>query len=170
MDFLRIQRLCDILDEHLERYQVLVDHLALERKYLLALDLEALLLSSRQKEALGRDIQLHIQTLVEALGEAAPAAGLPSTPQPLLADLAARLPDPYRRRLNEGATRLARLKNIILRENEAGRAFIEESLRLLNESINILTGAGRLKGEGYTSGGGQGENRCTLPVKLSREV
>ena len=162
--------LCDLLDEHLARYQELADYLDEEKKYLLALDLEALFASSRKKEALGRDIQLHIQALVAAIGEAALTLGLPASPQPLLADLAARLPEPYRRRLGEGAARLVRLKNLIHRENEASRAFIEESLRLVNESVGILTGANQLRGDGYGGGGGQGESRRGLPVKLSREV
>ena len=170
MDLTRIQRLCDCLDGHLELYQALVDYLAQEKKYLLALDLEGLFQSARKKEELGREIEVHTQGLIEAVGEAALAASLPLSPQPLLADLAVHLPEPFRRRLSEGAVTLARLKNIILRENEASRAFIEESLRLVNESIDILTGASQLKGDGYTSGGGQGEKKRTLPVKLSREV
>jgi hypothetical protein len=86
-----------------------------------------------------------------------------------LADLAARLPQPWSGRLADGAQYLARLKNIILRENEASQAFIAESLRLVNESIDILTGAKQLRGDGYTKGGGQGEKRSSLPVNLSRE-
>jgi predicted DNA-binding protein len=170
MDTRLIHELTTLLDEHLERYQALVDYLAEEKKLLLALDLEGLWASSKRKEELGLDIQAHIKELEAAISETALALSLPPDPPPLLADLAARLPQPWRDRLSEGSRHLARLKNIILRENEASEAFIAESLRLINESIDILTGASQLRGEGYSSGGGQGEKRPSLPVKLSREV
>jgi hypothetical protein len=170
MDTWRVHELCRLLGEHLERYQALVDHLAEEKKLLLALDLEGLWLSSKRKEELGLEIQAHIRELETAISETALALGLPPEPQPLLTDLAARLPEPWRNRLNSGGRDLARLKNIILRENEAAQGFIAESLRLVNESIDILTGASQLRGEGYKSAGGQGEKRPSLPVKLSREV
>jgi hypothetical protein len=172
MDTRRIHEFCALLEGHLERYQALVDYLAEEKKLLLALDLEALWASCRRKEELGLDIQAHIRELEEGIREMALALGLPADPPPLLADLAARLPQPWGNRLSEGARRLARLKNVILRENEASQAYIAESLRLVNESIDILTGARQLRGEGYSSnsGGGQGEKRPSLPVKLSREV
>jgi hypothetical protein len=171
MDTRRMHELCALLDAHLERYQALVDYLAEEKKLLLALDLDGLWAYSLRKEELGRDIQAHIRELETGISEAALALGLPSDPLPLLADLAARLPQPWSGRLSAGAQHLARLKNIILRENEASQAFIAESLRLVNESVAILTGATQIRGEGYSSsGGGQGEKRPTLPVKLSREV
>ena len=170
MDTRRIHELCEILDEHLERYQALVDYLAEEKKLLLALDLEGLWGFSQRKEELGLDIQGHIRELETAVSEAALALGVAPDPPPLLADLAARLPQPWRDRLSEGARRLAQLKNIILRENEASQAFIAESLRLVNESIEILTGASLLRGEGYNKSGGKDEKRPSLPVKFSREV
>ena|GEM_PF-1817869 len=170
MDTRRIHELCVLLEAHLFRYQALVDYLAEEKKLLLALDLEGLWAFSQRKEELGRDILAHIQELETGISETALALGLPPEPPPLLADLAARVPEPWRNRLSEGARHLARLKNIILRENEASQAFIAESLRLVNESIDILTGASQLRGEGYSSAGGQGEKRPSLPVKLSREV
>ena len=170
MDLTRIQRLCEFLEKHLGGYQALADYLSQEKKYLLALDLEGIFQSARKKEELALEIEANTRVLVEIMGETALALGFPPEPQPLLADLAACLPAPYRRRLSEGAMTLARLKNVILRENEAARAFIEESLRLVNESVDILTGARQLKGDGYNSTGGQGEKKLTLPVKLSREV
>jgi hypothetical protein len=170
MDTRRIHEFCALLDEHLARYQALVDYLAEERKLLLALDLEALWVSSRRKEELGRDIQAHIHELEAAIFEAALALGLAPSPPPLLTDLAACLPEPWRNRLSDGARHLARLKNIILRENESSQTYIAENLRLINESIDILTGANQLRGEGYNNRGGQGEKRSSLPVKLSREV
>ena len=170
MDTRQIHELCAILDEHLEHYQALADCLAEEKKLLLALDLEALWVHCRRKEELGRTIHEHILKLEAGIGEAGLALGLDASASPLLSDLASRLPDPWRNRLSEGARRLARLKNIILRENESGQAYISESLRLVNESIDILTGARQLRGEGYSNNGGQGEKRPSLPVKLSREV
>jgi hypothetical protein len=170
MDISRIQNLCEILDGHLERYQTLVDFVGQEKQYLLALDLEGIFLSSQKKEALGLNIQNNIELLVESIREVALMLGLPLSPPPLLADLVTHLPRPYANRINDGSIKLARLKNIILRENESSRGFIEESLRLVNESINILTGANQLKGDGYNSDGSQGEKKHTRPVKLSREV
>ena len=170
MDTRRIHELCVLLDAHLVRYQALVDYLAEEKKLLLALDLEGLWSFSQRKEELARDIQAHIRELETGISETALALGLAPEPLPLLADLAARVPQPWRNRLSEGARHLAQLKNVILRENEASQAFIAEGLRLVNESIDILTGANQIRGEGYTSGGGQGEKRPSLPVKLSREV
>ncbi len=170
MDIARIQKLCDVLDGHLERYQTLVDYIAREKKCLLELDLDGLFQSSKLKEELALDIQNNITLLIEIINETALMLGLPLAPQPLLADLAPRLPKPFDNRVNDGSIRLERLKNIILRENEANRNFVEEALRMVNESINILTGANQLKGDGYNKDGSRGEKKRTLPVKLSREV
>lgn len=170
MDIIRIQNLCDILDGHLSRYQTLVDYVAAEKKYLLELDLEGLMASSKIKEQLAVDIQQNIRELIEGINEVALMLGLPLSPQPLLADLVRHVPKPFDNRLNDGSIKLERLKNIILRENEANRRYIEEALRLVGESINILTGANQLKGDGYKKDGTVGEKKRTLPVKLSREV
>ncbi len=170
MDIVRVQSLCDILDGHLERYQRLVDYVAMEKKYLLDLDLEGLIISSKEKEALALDIQNNIAALVEAINETALMLGMPLEPQPLLADLVRHLPRPFDNRVNNGSITLERLKNTILRENDANRQFIEEALRLVNESISILTGANQLKAEGYKKDGRQGEPKLMLPVKLSRAV
>lgn len=170
MDILRVRNLCDFLDGHLERYQRLVDFVAEEKKYLLDLDLEGLFAASKEKEALAVDIQTNIGELVEAINETALMLGLPLSPQPLLVDLVRHLPPPFDNRVNDGSIRLERLKNTILRENEANRRFIEETLRLVNESVSILTGANQLKSEGYQKDGRQGERKLLLPVKLSRAV
>jgi FlgN protein. len=170
MDITRVQHLCEILDGHLERYQSLVDHIAQEKKCLLELDLDGLFVSSKQKEELALDIQDNIGVLVEIINETALMLGLPLAPQPLLTDLVPGLPRPFDNRVNDGAIKLERLKNIILRENEANQAFVQEALRLVNESINILTGANQLKGDGYNKDGSQGTKTLTRPVKLSKEV
>ncbi|MDL2260406.1 flagellar protein FlgN [Deltaproteobacteria bacterium OttesenSCG-928-K17] len=170
MDLTRVQHLCNILDGHLERYQTLVDYVAMEKKYLLELDLDGLFASSKMKEELALDIQANIQTLVECIKETALMLGLAIEPQPLLADLAPHLPTPFDNYVNDGAIRLERLKNTIQRENEANRQFVDESLRLINESVDILTGANQLKGDGYNSDGSAGEKKNTLPIKLSRSV
>ena len=170
MDIKMIQELCSILDGHLERYQNLVDYVTEEKKCLLELDLDGLYQASKAKEALAVDIQSNIQVLVEGIRDAALMLGLPGEPQPLLTDLVPHLPAPFDNRINEGSIRLERLKNVIVRENEANRHFIEESLRLINDSINILTGANQLKGDGYKNDGSVGEKKNTLPVKLSRAV
>jgi len=170
MDITRVQNLCNILAGHLGRYQTLVDYVAEEKQYLLELDLDGLFASSKKKEELALDIQNNIGELVAAINETALMLGLPLDPQPLLADLAARLPKPFDNQVNDGAIRLERLKNNILRENEANRHFVEEAIKMVNESINILTGANQLKGDGYKKDGTQGEKKLTLPVKLSRAV
>ena len=170
MDITRIQNLCDILDGHLIRYQSLVDYVTAEKKYLLEMNLEGLTASSKIKEALAIDIQQNIYELVDGINEVAVMLGLPLTPQPLLTDLVHHVPRPFDNRLNDGSIKLERLKNVILRENEANRRYIEEALRLVGESINILTGANQLKGDGYNNDGKVGEKKRTLPVKFSREV
>lgn len=170
MDISRIVKLCEALEGHLERYQTLVDYVAEEKKCLLELDLDRLFVSSQNKERLATDIQDNIRELVDGINETALMLGLPLTPQPLLADLVPHVPRPFDNRLNDGSIKLARLKNIILRENEANRSFIEEAVRMVDESINILTGANQLKGDGYNNDGRRGEKKLTLPVKLSKEV
>lgn len=170
MDLSLATKLCDILDGHLKRYELLVDYIAEEKKLLLALDLEGLYTSSQRKKELALDIQDNISVLVEAINETALMLGLAPEPQPLLSDLARLLPRPFDNRVNDGAVKLERLKNIILRENETNRQFIEEAQRMVGETINILTGANQLKGDGYQSDGRQGEKKHTRPVKLSREV
>lgn len=170
MDIKIVQELCSILDDHLNRYQKLVDYLAEEKKCLLELDLDGLYLTSKEKEALAVDVQTHIHLLVETIKDTALMLGLSIEPQPLLSDLVPHLPSPFDNLVNDGAIRLEQMKNVIMRENEANRHFIEESLRLVNESINILTGANQLKGDGYKSDGSLGEKKNTMPVKLSRAV
>jgi hypothetical protein len=97
--------------------------------------------------------------------------GIPTTPSPTLAEVASRCPRPYDNRINDGAIALARLKNIISRENEANRLFIEQSLSLVNESLNILTGADQIKSEGYRKDGTKDKSvKRSLPTKLSKEV
>ena len=170
MDISRIQNLCEILDQHLEYYQNLADYVAQEKNHLMELDLEGLFASARVKEQLALDIETHIGLLVEAINETALMLGIPLTPQPLLADLVERLPRPYDNRINDGSIKLERVKNLIMRENEINRHYLQEALRLVAESINILTGANQLKGDGYQKDGRQGEKKLTRPVKLSREV
>ncbi|MDR1045756.1 MAG: flagellar export chaperone FlgN [Candidatus Adiutrix sp.] len=170
MDITIIQRLCEVLDEHLARYQLLADFVGREKKRLLELNLDGLFMASKEKEALALDIHANIGTLVMAINETAGLLGLPLSPQPLLIHLVERLPAPYANRVNDGAIKLERLKNVILRENEANRHYVEEALRLVGESINILTGANQLKGDGYQNNGRRGEKKMTRPVKLSREV
>lgn len=170
MDILMIKKLCDALDSHLGRYQLLVDFLEEEKKCLLELDLDRLFVSSKKKEELALDIEQNIKELVDKISEAALMLGLSLSPQPLLVDLVPHLPRPFDNRLNDGSIKLARLKNTIQRENEANRKFIEEAMRLVNESVNILSGANQLKGDGYGKDGRQGEKKMTLPVKLSKEV
>ena len=170
MDSKMIQKLCETLDDHLARYQELVDYVAQEKKYLLEHDLDGLFSSSKKKEELALDIQNNINVLIDSINETALMLGLPLEPQPLLAHLARLLPKPFDNRVNDGAIKLERLKNIILRENEANRHFVEEAMRMVGESINILTGANQLKGDGYNKNGERGEKKHSMPVKLSKAV
>ncbi|MDR1309069.1 MAG: flagellar protein FlgN [Deltaproteobacteria bacterium] len=171
MDITIIQNLADQLDGHLERYQSLIDFLDRERKCLLSLDLEGLLLTSQHKEGLARNIQDSILRLTESISQTALMLGLDDDPAPTLAEVAALCPRPFDNRINDGAIKLARLKNVIARENEANRHFVEQSLNLINESLNVLTGADQIKGDGYRQDGSKDKGlKKALPTKLSKEV
>jgi hypothetical protein len=171
MDITVIHNLAEQLDSHLERYQSLIDFLDREKRCLLALDLEGLLATSQIKERLARDIQESIHGLTDGIVETALMLGLSAAPPPTLAELAAKCPRPYDNRLSDGAMALARLKNVIGRENEANRRFIEQSLNLVNDSLNALTGADRYQAEGYRKDGSQDTSvKKARPAKLSKEV
>ncbi|MDR1312424.1 MAG: flagellar export chaperone FlgN [Deltaproteobacteria bacterium] len=171
MDITVVQRLEEELGEHLARYQELVDFLDQEKKHLLNLDLDGLLVVSKAKERLARKIIDGTGALRESIAQTALMLGLDEEPAPTLAEIAALAPAPYGIRLGEGAGALARLKNLILRENETARHFVEESLELVTGSINILSGADGLKGNGYGSDGKKEKGvKKALPSKFSREV
>jgi hypothetical protein len=171
MDITVIAKLADSLENHLSRYQRLVDFLDLEKKYLLNLDLDGLMVTSQAKEELGRDIQAGIGLLTSALTDAALMLGLTLDPPPTLGELARLCPKPYGNKINDMAITLARLKNVILRENETNRHFVQEALNLVNGSINILTGADQLKGDGYRQDGSKDQGiKKSRPTKLSKEV
>ncbi|MDR1051238.1 MAG: flagellar protein FlgN [Deltaproteobacteria bacterium] len=171
MDITIIQNLAEQLDGHLERYQSLIDFLEVERKCLLTLDLEGLTATSRHKEVLAKNIRESILRLTDGINTASLMLGLEPDPSPTLAEVAALCPAPYDNAINDGAIRLARLKNIIARENEANRLFIEQSLTLINDSLNVLTGADQVKGDGYRKDGSKDKGvKKALPVKLSKEV
>ena len=81
------------------------------------------------------------------------------------------MPGAFGIRLSEGAAKLARLKNLIIRENAVAKRFVEESLDLVTDSINILSGASQVKAEGYGSDGKKEKGvKKALPSKISREV
>lgn len=171
MDITVIQNLAEQLDGHLERYQSLIDFLDREKRCLLALDLEGLLATSQIKERLARDIQDSIYRLTDGIVEAALMLGLSTSPPPTLAELASKCPRPFDNRLNDGAMALARLKNVISRENDANRRFIEQSLNLVNDSLNVLSGADRYQAEGYRKDGTKDKSvKKARPAKLSKEV
>ncbi|MDR2612314.1 MAG: flagellar export chaperone FlgN [Deltaproteobacteria bacterium] len=171
MDISVVNRLEERLQEHLVRYQELVDYLEQEKKQLLNLDLDGLLVTSKAKERLARNIIAGSRAFQDTLAEAALMLGLDGEHPPTLAEIAARTPAPYGTRLSEGAGTLARLKNLILRENETARHFVEESLELVTGSINILSGADQVRGDGYGSDGKKDKGvKKALPSKLSREV
>ena len=171
MDITVIHNLAEQLDGHLERYQSLIDFLDQERKCLLTLDLEGLLTTSQFKEKLARNIHESIHSLTESLVQTALMLGIPTSPPPTLSELAAKCPRPYDTRLSAGANSLVRLKNIINRENESNRRFIEQSLNLVNESLNVLTGADQYQAEGYRKDGTKDKSvKKARPAKLSKEV
>jgi hypothetical protein len=171
MDITLIQNLAEQLDGHLERYQSLIDFLDRERRCLLTLDLEGLLATSQFKEQLARNIHDSIHHLTDSLVETALMLGIPASPPPTLTDVASRCPRPYDNRISEGAMTLARLKNVISRENESNRRFIEQSLNLVNESLNVLTGADQYQAEGYRKDGTKDKSvKKARPAKLSKEV
>jgi hypothetical protein len=171
MDIAIMAKLASALKEHLNRYQKLVDFLSAEKKYLLSLDLDGLLVTSQAKEALGREIQNGIGALINNLSDAAIMFGLPQVPPPTLAEVAKLCPKPYANMINDMAIALARLKNVILRENEANKRFVKESLALVNGSINSLTGADQLKGDSYNQDGSKDQGvKKARPAKVSKEI
>ncbi|MDR2302471.1 MAG: flagellar protein FlgN [Deltaproteobacteria bacterium] len=171
MDLTIIENLANQLDIHLERYQKLIDFLNDERHCLLGLDLDGLLRISQHKERVATGITESIRQLTEYVDQASLMLGLPEDQTPTLAEVAALCPKPYDNRLNDGAIKLARLKNVISMENEANRHFIDYSLGLINESLNVLTGADQIKADGYQKDGKKDKSvKKALPTKLSKEV
>ncbi|MDR2368584.1 MAG: flagellar protein FlgN [Deltaproteobacteria bacterium] len=171
MDLTIIQNLADQLDIHLDRYQKLIDFLNQERHCLLGLDLDGLLKISQSKEAVAIGIRESIERLTESVTQAGLMLGLPEGQTPTLAEVAAHCPKPFDNRINDGAIKLARLKNVIAMENDANRNFIEYSLGLINESLNVLTGADQVKADGYRKDGRKDTSlKKALPAKLSKEV
>jgi hypothetical protein len=171
MDITVVRQLEEELAGHLERYRELADFLEQEKKHLLNLDLDGLLVVSKAKERLARNIIAGSGALRDSIAQTALMLGLGDDPLPTLAEIARLTPAPYGIRLGEGAGTLARLKNLILRENETARHFVEESLDLVTGSINILSGADQLKGNGYGSDGKKEKGvKKALPSKFSREV
>jgi hypothetical protein len=127
--------------------------------------------TSQHKETLARNIQDSISRLTESLATASLMLGLDTEGPPTLAEVAALCPRPYDNVINDGAIKLARLKNVIARENEANRLFIEQSLNLINESLNVITGADQIKGDGYRKDGTKDKSlKKAFPTKLSKEV
>ncbi|MDR2459709.1 MAG: flagellar protein FlgN [Deltaproteobacteria bacterium] len=171
MDITLISQLSEALQEHTARYQELIDFLEDEKKYLLNLDLDGLLLVSKAKEKLAKIILASNEKLTEKIACAALMLGLPLDPPPTLAAIAMATPGPFGAKLSEMASTLARLKNLIVRENATAKHFVEHSLELVTESLNILSGANQLKGDGYSSDGKKEKTvKRGLPSKLSREV
>ncbi|MDR3154403.1 MAG: flagellar protein FlgN [Deltaproteobacteria bacterium] len=171
MDISVVRDLDEELTGHLSRYRELIDFLEQEKKHLLDLDLDGLLVTSKAKERLAKNIIEGSEGLRESIARTALMLGLGDDPLPTLAEIAARTPAPYGGRLSEHAGSLARLKNLILRENDTARRFVEQSLDLVTGSINILSGADQIKGTGYGSDGKKEKGvKKALPSKLSREV
>ncbi|MDR0548573.1 MAG: flagellar export chaperone FlgN [Deltaproteobacteria bacterium] len=171
MDLAIVAKLALALKEHLDRYQKLVDFLSAEKKYLLNLDLDGLLVTSQAKEILGREIQNGIGALINNLSDAALMLGLPNSPSPTLVEVAKLCPKPYANQIIDMALTLTRLKNVILRENEANKRFTQESLALVNGSINALTGADQIKGDSYGQDGSKDQSvKKARPSKVSKEV
>jgi hypothetical protein len=171
MDVAIVAKLAQALKDHLGRYQKLVDYLSAEKKCLLSLDLDGLLATSQAKEALGREIQGGTSVLIDRLSDAALMLGLPPSPPPTLSELANLCPEPFGNQINDMTIALVRLKNVILRENEANRRFVQEALGLVNGSINALTGADQLKGDSYGQDGSKDQGvKKSRPTKVSKEV
>ncbi|MDR1167141.1 MAG: flagellar export chaperone FlgN [Deltaproteobacteria bacterium] len=171
MDITLIQKLDADLGDHLARYRELIAFLDQEKAYLLSLDLDGLLHVSRAKEKLARNIIAKSEAFKESLASVALMLGLPLEPLPTLSEVGALCPPPFGARVADGAMTLARLKNQILRENSQAQAFVEESLGLVAESLNILSGANQIQGDGYKSDGKKEKGvKKALPSKLSRDI
>jgi hypothetical protein len=171
MDISVIQRLEEELQGHLARYGELIEYLDREKRYLLDMNLDALLAVSKAKEDLARGIIAGAEGLHASLATAGAMLGLKEGAPPTLSEVAALCPRPFANRLADGAMALASLKNRILRENEQAKRFVEESLGLVNESLDILSGASQLRGDGYGQDGKKGKaGGKGLPSKLSKEI
>jgi hypothetical protein len=171
MDLTIIRSLEESLEGQLSKYQELIDFLEIEKQKLLNLDLDGLLTVGKAKEKLANSIIKSGESLKDAIAETALMLGLSKDPLPTLSEIASKIPGPFGARLSDGASKLARLKNLILRENAMAKRFVEESLDLVTGSINILSGANQIKAEGYGSDGKKEKGvKKALPSKISREV
>ena len=82
MDVTVIQALEESLDWQLARYQELIDFLEAEKKHLLNLDLDGLLVVSKAKEKLAGNIIKSCGSLKDAIASAALMLGMESDPRP----------------------------------------------------------------------------------------
>lgn len=146
MDIESIDSLCQALEEHLNRHRTLVEHLSRENECLMNANADELLLESMLRERAAQAIQDGTVNYLTAFKRTAEALDLPFSPPPLLTDLAALVPQPFRDRLKAGSAELARLKNIIFRDNEVNYHYIEEALRLVTANLAALTCSGNRAG------------------------
>ena len=159
-----------LVQKHIDRYRELASLLDEEQSALIRLDVEQLQQLSKTKETMVLKIELLVEPLAQTIRDAARALGLPENPQPALAEIAEAAPRAYRIELRRRSFELVRLKNQIARHNEANRNFVRESIRLVSDSIAILTGAVAARKTGYLPNGQQPSMSGYRPVKLSREV
>jgi hypothetical protein len=126
---------------------------------------------SKSKEKIAQSIIKGAITLKESLTSASLMLGLSIDPLPTLAEVASLIPSPMGNNIADEVSQLARLKNLIVRENGMAKQFVEKSLELVTESLNILSGADQIKGESYQSDGKKEKGvKKALPSKISREV
>ena len=149
MDYNMIQNFSETLNNHVARYRALVAGIALENRGLTPDETLRLPFVMRSQEEISMDIQDSVHLLISSIKDLALMLGLPLERQPLLADLAARLPEPFQSRVRADVADLERLKNITHAENEINSHYIEEAMRLVCGNLNVLSGFTRYMGQSY---------------------
>ena len=149
MDYDLIQNFSEILNNHVARYRALVAGIALESRGFTPEEALRLPFFMRSKEEISMEIQDSVHLLISSIKDLALMLGLPPERQPLLADLVARLPEPFKSRVRADVADLERLKNIIHAENEISSRYIEEAMRLVCGNLNVLSGFTRYMGQSY---------------------
>ena len=149
MDLEMIQNFSQILNNHVARHRALAASIALEKRFPAGQEAPHLPFEVLSKEEIAMEIQDSVHLLISAIKDVAIMLGMTPHRQPLLADVAARLPEPFKAAVKEDISDLERLKNIIHTENEMGSHYIEEAMRLVCGNLNVLSGFARYISQGY---------------------
>lgn len=134
------ENICEILERHVQRYEMLVACVEREKQGILEFNGEKLFELSMEKEMTAQEIQNSLPYLLSAIHDTARYLDLPTDPQPLLASLVHYMPGEYAKRAEALSIKLEHLKNITLRESFINSYYIEEAMRLVGSAIRALSG------------------------------